>query len=73
LKHVVLNNLTLDIREGKFITIVVPSGCGKSTLLDIVSGIDRSYIGKVRIDGKPISQSTTTARIIIFQEGALFP
>jgi NitT/TauT family transport system ATP-binding protein len=73
LKHVVLNNLNLDVREGEFITIVGPSGCGKSTLLNIVSGIDRSYIGEIRIDGKPISQSTNTDRIVIFQEGALFP
>lgn len=72
-QHTVLNNLSLDIREGEFITIVGPSGCGKSTLLNIVSGIDTSYKGNIQIDGKPISQSINTDRIIIFQEGALFP
>lgn len=73
LEHVVLNNLNLSIGEGEFITIVGGSGCGKSTLLNIVSGVDRSYIGVIQIDGKPISQSTNTDRIVIFQEAALFP
>ena len=72
-QHTVLNDLSLDIREGEFITIVGPSGCGKSTLLNIVSGIDTSYAGNIQIDGKPISQSINTDRIVIFQEGALFP
>jgi NitT/TauT family transport system ATP-binding protein len=73
LEHVVLNNLNLSIGEGEFITIVGGSGCGKSTLLNIVSGVDRSYISVIQIDGKPISQSTNTDRIVIFQEAALFP
>jgi ABC-type nitrate/sulfonate/bicarbonate transport system ATPase subunit len=73
LEHVVLNNLNLSIGEGEFITIVGRSGCGKSTLLNIVSRVDRSYIGVIQIDGKPISQSTNTDRIVIFQEAALFP
>jgi ABC-type nitrate/sulfonate/bicarbonate transport system ATPase subunit len=71
LERVVLNNLNLSIGEGEFITIVGRSGCGKSTLLNIVSGVDRSYIGVIQIDGKPISQSTNTDRIVIFQEAAL--
>lgn len=73
LERVVLNNLNLSIGEGEFITIVGRSGCEKSTLLNIVSGVDRSYIGVIQIDGKPISQSTNTDRIVIFQEAALFP
>jgi NitT/TauT family transport system ATP-binding protein len=73
LERVVLNNLNLSIGEGEFITIVGRSGCEKSTLLNIVSGVDRSYIGVIQVDGKPISQSTNTDRIVIFQEAALFP
>lgn len=72
-EHTVLNSLNLDIREGEFITIVGPSGCGKSTLLNLVSGIDTSYKGDIQIDGEPISQSADPDRIVIFQEGALFP
>lgn len=73
LEHIVLDNLNLKIREGEFITIVGPSGCGKSTLLNIIAGIDTSYEGKILIDGQPLSKSTSTDRIVIFQEGALFP
>jgi NitT/TauT family transport system ATP-binding protein len=73
LEHKVLDDLSLEIREGEFITIVGPSGCGKSTLLNIIAGIDTSYEGKILIDGQPLSKSTSTDRIVIFQEGALFP
>jgi len=73
LENIVLDNLNLKIREGEFITIVGPSGCGKSTLLNIIAGIDTSYEGKILIDGQPLSKSTSTDRIVIFQEGALFP
>ena len=73
LEHTVLDNLSLEIGEREFITIVGPSGCGKSTLLNIIAGIDASYEGKILIDGQPLSKSTSTDIIVIFQEGALFP
>ena len=73
LEHIVLDSLSLEIKEGEFITIVGTSGCGKSTLLNIIAGIDSSYEGKILIDGQPLSKSTETDRIVIFQEGALFP
>lgn len=73
LEHVVLDNLDLRVMAGEFVTIVGPSGCGKSTLLNILAGIDTLYTGKILIDGAPIEKSPDTDRIIIFQEGALFP
>jgi NitT/TauT family transport system ATP-binding protein len=71
--HIILNNLNLEINEGEFVTIVGPSGCGKSTLLNIVAGMDSSFIGKILINSKPLSESPYTDRIVVFQEGALFP
>jgi NitT/TauT family transport system ATP-binding protein len=70
----VLNGADLKIREEEFITIVGPSGCGKSTLLNIIAGLDRPDSGSVLIRGAVANSNTmSTKRIMIFQEGALFP
>jgi NitT/TauT family transport system ATP-binding protein len=70
----VLNGVNLKIKEGEFVTIVGPSGCGKSTLLNIIAGLDRPDSGNVIIRGTVASNDTAlTKRIMIFQEGALFP
>jgi len=72
-KHLVLNKINLDIKEGEFITIVGPSGCGKSTLLNILGGMDQIFKGDIKIDSKPIADTPYNDRIVVFQEGALFP
>ena len=70
----VLNGIDLKINEGEFVTIVGPSGCGKSTLLNIIAGLDRPDLGSVFIRGAVASSNpSSTKRIMIFQEGALFP
>jgi NitT/TauT family transport system ATP-binding protein len=70
----VLNRIDLKIEEGEFVTIVGPSGCGKSTLLNIIAGLDRPDSGSVLIRGANAnSNPSSTKRIMIFQEGALFP
>jgi NitT/TauT family transport system ATP-binding protein len=72
--HDVLNGVDLKIKEGEFVTIVGPSGCGKSTLLNIIAGLDRPDSGSVLIRGHLASgDRSSTKRIMIFQEGALFP
>ena len=72
--HEVLNGVDLEIKEGEFVTIVGPSGCGKSTLLNIIAGLNRPDSGSVLIRGAVASSNTSsTKRIMIFQEGALFP
>ena len=70
----VLNGVDLKIKEGEFVTIVGPSGCGKSTLLNIIAGLDKPDLGGVLIRGAvAVNNSSSTKRIMIFQEGALFP
>ena len=69
--HKVLNGVDLRINEGEFVTIVGPSGCGKSTLLNIISGLDRPDSGSIVVRGT--DNISSTKRIMIFQEGALFP
>jgi NitT/TauT family transport system ATP-binding protein len=46
-----LNGISLDVKEGEFLTIVGPSGCGKSTLLNILVGLETPSSGTVVLDG----------------------
>jgi NitT/TauT family transport system ATP-binding protein len=68
----VLEDITLDIRDGEFICLVGPSGCGKSTLLNIVGGFLRQTEGEILVDGQPV-HGPDPRRIFIFQENGVFP
>jgi putative ABC transport system ATP-binding protein len=50
----VLRNITMDIREGEFVTIMGPSGAGKSTLLGILGMLDAQWNGEYHLLGKPV-------------------
>ena len=63
-------NLTVD--DGEFVCIVGPSGCGKSTFLRILAGLEKPDDGEILLDGKKLA-TTGPDRIMVFQEGALFP
>ncbi|MGI0046053.1 MAG: ABC transporter ATP-binding protein [Nitrosotalea sp.] len=67
-----LDGINLDVQEGDFVCIVGPSGCGKSTFLNIVAGLEKPDSGNILLNGKPIS-TPGPDRIMVFQEGALFP
>ena len=47
-----LKNISFDVKEGEYISIIGPSGCGKSTLLSIIAGLESKTSGEVYIDGK---------------------
>ncbi len=51
-----LNNISLDIRTGEFLSLMGPSGSGKSTLLHIIAGIDRPTSGECRVQGIDLTQ-----------------
>jgi putative ABC transport system ATP-binding protein len=53
-KTFVLRNITLDIREGEFVSIMGPSGSGKSTLLHILGMLDEASEGEYTFDGKSV-------------------
>lgn len=69
-----IENLSLEIEQGSFYTILGPSGCGKSTLLRLISDLVPAASGEISILGK----STEKARIarefaFVFQDAALLP
>jgi NitT/TauT family transport system ATP-binding protein len=68
----VLEDVTLDIRDGEFICLVGPSGCGKSTLLNIIGGFLQQTAGEVSVDGQAVA-GPDPRRIFIFQENGVFP
>ena len=47
-----LRNITFDVTEGEFVSIIGPSGCGKSTILSIIAGLESKTSGTIEIDGQ---------------------
>jgi NitT/TauT family transport system ATP-binding protein len=70
--HLALSDISLDIEEGAFVSILGPSGCGKSTLLYIVGGFVNPTEGAATMKGRPI-KGPGPERGPVFQEFALFP
>jgi NitT/TauT family transport system ATP-binding protein len=70
--HLALGELSLDIAEGEFVSVLGPSGCGKSTLLYIVGGFVPPSSGMVHVKGKAVT-GPGPDRGPVFQEFALFP
>lgn len=71
----ILDNLSLDINEKEFVTLLGPSGCGKTTTLRILGGFVKPDSGDVMFEGNRINEVPPYQRQIntIFQKYALFP
>ena len=71
----VLNNISLDIYDNEFLTLLGPSGCGKTTLLRIISGFVQPDEGEVVFMGEDITEVPPHKRNVntVFQKYALFP
>jgi NitT/TauT family transport system ATP-binding protein len=68
-----LEDVSLSVAEGQFVSIVGPSGCGKSTLLQIAAGLSAATSGEILIDGERISGPRPDKIGIVFQEPLLLP
>ena len=70
-----LVDVSLNVREGEFFTLLGPSGCGKTTLLRIIAGLELPDNGQVILGGRDITALPATKRQVntVFQSYALFP
>jgi NitT/TauT family transport system ATP-binding protein len=67
-----LVDISFDVRENEFVSILGPSGCGKSTLLKVIAGLDKDYTGEASVAGHDVRQ-TTPSVCLMHQKDLLLP
>lgn len=78
-RHIILDDLNLNVQEGEVVVILGPSGCGKSTLLRCINGLEEIQSGSISFQGKEISGVKESAGHLrqkvgmVFQSYDLFP
>jgi putative spermidine/putrescine transport system ATP-binding protein len=72
---IAVENVSLDVAEGEFVTLLGPSGCGKTTTLRMIAGLIEPTAGSVYFDDQDVTSVAPNARNIgfVFQTPALFP
>jgi ABC-type Fe3+/spermidine/putrescine transport system ATPase subunit len=72
---IAVDDFTLEVAEGEFVTLLGPSGCGKTTLLRMIAGFGRPTAGAILLDGVDITRLPPERRPfnMVFQTYALFP
>ena len=68
----VLNDISIEVNKGEFITILGPSGCGKSTLLNLIAGFEKPLSGEVLFLGEKV-EGPDFNRGFVFQDPTLYP
>ncbi|MCQ2342402.1 MAG: polyamine ABC transporter ATP-binding protein [Paludibacteraceae bacterium] len=70
-----LNDVSLQVRKGEFVTILGPSGCGKTTLLRCIAGFQMATSGDILLNGEDVTDMPPNERPVntVFQKYALFP
>lgn len=72
---IAIKDISFNVNNGEFFTLLGPSGCGKSTILRIIAGILKQDSGEILLDGKDTSDVPPYKRdfAMVFQSYALFP
>jgi len=72
---VAVDDLSIDVADGEFVTVVGPSGCGKSTTLRMLAGLEKPTDGSIYIDGEDVTDVHARGRDVamVFQNYALYP
>ena len=70
-----VDDVSLDIRQGEFFSLLGPSGCGKTTLLRMLAGFEIPTFGELYIDDQPMAAVPANERPVnmVFQNYAIFP
>lgn len=79
--HTVVDDVSFEIADGEFLTLLGPSGCGKTTMLSAIAGLDAPTSGRILIDGEPIFDAEVGCNLppeqrqvgMVFQSYALWP
>jgi NitT/TauT family transport system ATP-binding protein len=72
-RNLVLDNVSLSVHRGEFLSLVGPSGCGKTTLLRVIDGLIRQSGGEVRLEGSPVDARVRRRMGFVFQDANLLP
>ncbi|WP_436926168.1 ABC transporter ATP-binding protein [Halosimplex amylolyticum] len=72
---VAVDDVSMTIEDGEFVTFVGPSGCGKTTTLRCVAGLETPTSGSIKIDGEDMTYASPKERgtAFVFQDYALYP
>lgn len=71
-ENVVLKDVSFDVQEGEFVSLLGPSGCGKTTTLTIIAGFQKPNSGRIVVNGNEVTKPGPD-RSFMFQNYALFP